>query len=122
MTENTEQTPIDPTDEGRNPILEAARNVLMAGIGAVSLAQEEMEDFVNRLIERGEIAEKDGRKLMEDINQRRKSRMKKVEDRFETRINRILERLDIPTRADVDRLNERIAELNRKIDRLKTES
>ncbi len=120
--ENTEQTPIDPADEGRKPILEAARNVLLAGIGAVSLAQNEMEDFVNRLIERGEIAEKDGRKLMEDINQRRKSRMKKIEDRFETRINRILERLDIPTRADVDRLNDHIAELNRKIDELKTNS
>jgi len=122
MSENQTQTPVDPIDEGRNPVLDAARKVLLAGIGAVSLAQDEIEEFVNKLIERGEIAEKDGRSLMEDINQRRKTRMKKVEDRFETRINRMLERMDIPTRADVDGLNARIAELTRKIDDLKAKS
>ena len=33
-------------EEELNPLLEAARKVLLAGIGAVVLAQEEVEDFV----------------------------------------------------------------------------
>ena len=47
--------------EPRGTLYEAARRVLLAGMGAVALAQEEAEDFVNRLVERGEIAEKDAR-------------------------------------------------------------
>jgi hypothetical protein len=50
--------------EEANPLLESARKVLMAAIGAVALAQDEIEAFINRLIERGEIAEKDGKTSM----------------------------------------------------------
>ena len=42
--------------EEANPLLDSARKVLMAAIGAVALAQDEIEAFINRLIERGEIA------------------------------------------------------------------
>ena len=42
--------------DASNPLLDSLRRVLMAGIGMVALAQEEIEDFVNRLIDRGEIA------------------------------------------------------------------
>ncbi len=42
-------------EERHNPLVEAARKVLLASIGAVALAQEEVEDFVHKLVERGEI-------------------------------------------------------------------
>ena len=49
-----------------NPMVDMVRKVLLASIGAVALTQEEVEKVVNKLIERGEIAEKDGRKLIND--------------------------------------------------------
>jgi RNA 3'-terminal phosphate cyclase len=55
-----------------NALLETVRRVLMAGVGVVVLAQEEVEEFVNKLIERGEIAEKDGRKLISEVVENRK--------------------------------------------------
>ena len=39
-----------------NPMVAVARKILLASIGAVSLAQEEIENFVNHLVERGEPA------------------------------------------------------------------
>ncbi|NIV98032.1 poly(hydroxyalkanoate) granule-associated protein, partial [Candidatus Saccharibacteria bacterium] len=45
------------TTEKGNPFVEATRKVLLASVGAVALAQDEAEDFVNKLIERGQIAE-----------------------------------------------------------------
>ena len=57
----------ESSESGRNQMIEMARKVLLASVGAVALAQDEVEAFVNRLIERGEIAEKDGRKLINEI-------------------------------------------------------
>ena len=57
--------------------MEAVHKVLLAGIGAAALAQEEIEDFVNRLVERGEIAEADGKKMIKDVLEKRKQMVKK---------------------------------------------
>jgi len=104
--------------EKATPLLDAARKVLLASVGAIALAADEIEDFVNKLVERGEIAEKDGRKLIKDILERRKE-MGKIEERLDQHMERFLARLNIPTRDDVEALSEKIAELSKKIDELK---
>jgi poly(hydroxyalkanoate) granule-associated protein len=105
--------------EEHKPILEAARKVLLAGIGAVALAQDEIEDFVNRLVERGEIAEKDGRKLVREVMDRRKKDADKAEDVVSKRVEEILDRMNVPTKADIEALGDKIAVLSKKVDELK---
>lgn len=103
----------------RNPMLEAARKVLMAGIGAVALAQDEIEDFVNRLIERGEIAEKDGRKLVREVMDRRKKDAEKAEDEVSKRVEEVLDKMSVPTKSDIETLGDKISALSKKVDELK---
>ncbi len=105
--------------EERNPLLEAARRVLLASIGAVALAQEEIEDFVDRLVERGEIAEKDGRKLMREVMDKRKKEASKAEDELTKRIENIMDRMSVPSKADIEALSEKISALTKKIEELK---
>jgi poly(hydroxyalkanoate) granule-associated protein len=105
--------------EERSPLLGTARKVLLAGIGAVVLAQEEIEDFVNKLVERGEIAEKDGRKLVNEVMDKRKRGTEKAEDELARRVQEILARMNVPTKADIEVLGNKIAALNAKVDELK---
>jgi poly(hydroxyalkanoate) granule-associated protein len=105
--------------EERYPLLKAARKVLLAGIGAMALAQDEVEDFVTKLVERGEIAEKDGRKLVDEILERRKQRMSKAEDEVSKRVEEVLDRLNVPTKSDIEALSKKIQALSRKVDELK---
>jgi poly(hydroxyalkanoate) granule-associated protein len=105
----------------RNPLLEASRKVLLAGIGAVALAQDEVEDFVDRLIERGEIAEKDGRKLVREIMDKRKKTTHEAEEKMGKQVEEILDRLNVPTKADIEALSDKIAALTKKVDELKKE-
>jgi len=97
--------------------------VLLASIGAVALAQDEIEEFVNKLIERGEIAEKDGKKVVQDVMDSRKKQAKdaskKAEDELNKQVEQILEHLSVPTKADIDALSEKIAGLSKKVDELK---
>lgn len=100
------------------PLFQTARKVLLASVGAMALAQDEIEDFVNRLTERGEIAETDGRKLMQEIKERRKANMGRAEDLFSSRMDSMIKPLNIPTKADIDTLSEKIAILSNKMDEI----
>ena len=106
-----------------NPLLDMTRKILYASIGAVALTQEEVEKFVNKLIERGEIAEKDGRKLIKDIMKKRHKKGEEVQSdarsQVDSRMKDILDRMNIPTKSDIDSLNEKITILTEKIDELK---
>ncbi len=107
-----------PAEEGK-ALFDAVRKVLLAGIGAVALAQEEIEDFVNKLIERGEIAEKDGRKLVREVMDKRKKDVEKAEDETNKRIEDILARMNVPTKSDIDALSEKISALTKRVEELK---
>jgi poly(hydroxyalkanoate) granule-associated protein len=105
-------------EEGKH-FLDAVHKVLLASIGAVALAQEEIEDFVYKLVERGEIAEKDGRKLVRDVMDRRKKETEKAEDQLSRRVEDILAHMNVPSKTDIDTLGEKVAELTKKVDELK---
>ena len=109
--------------EETKSILSGLRRVLMAGIGVVSLAQEEVEGFVTKLVDRGEIAEKDGRALIDEFKDKRKKRAqdssKRVESEIENRMESLLNRMNIPTKKDIESLTDKVAELTKKVDELK---
>lgn len=106
-----------------NPFVETTRKVLLAGVGAVALAQDEAEAFVNRLVERGEIAEKEGRQLIKDMMEKRKKKaedtVEKTESELDARVERVLQRMNIPTRKDINALSRQITALSKKVDELK---
>jgi polyhydroxyalkanoate synthesis regulator phasin len=103
-------------EEETAPLYEAVRRIVLAGIGAVALAQDEVEHFINKLVERGELAEKDARKLIKEVTEKRtKGAEKQMEQRFEG----ILEHLNIPSKTDIDELSEKIAALSSKVEALK---
>lgn len=106
-------------EEESSRFVEATRKVLLAGIGAVALAQEEIESFVNKLVERGEIAEQDGRKLVRDVMEKRKKETKRAEDELEKRMEELLDRMNVPTKSDIEALSAKITALTKKVDELK---
>jgi len=46
---------------------DVVRRMMLAGIGAIALKHDELEEFVDKLVERGEIAKKDGEELMKEM-------------------------------------------------------
>ena len=145
---------IEETAEGSRRLLKVqfpkpVRTVYLAGLGAVSLAQDETGTIINKLVEQGTEAEKEGRQwLNRMVKQQRKQtekaadevevRVENYTDRVEETVEKILARLNIPTKDrvehtvenalaklnvptknDIDRLSAKIAELSEKVDNLK---
>lgn len=104
-------------------LLSALRRVLMAGIGAVALTREEIEDFVNKLVERGEIADGDARKVVNDVLDWSKKNVqgsaRRAEEEVDKRVEYVMSRLNMPTRSEIETLSAKIAELSQKVDELK---
>lgn len=115
---NDQETKTDKVEEEVKPLFEASRRVLLAAIGAAALAQDEIEDFVKKLVDRGEIAEKDGKKLVREVLDRRSKTSHEMEDQANKLLQEALKRMNIPSKKDIDELSEKIASLSRKIDDL----
>ncbi len=105
----------DTVVEETGKLQEALHRVMLAAVGTVGLVQDELEHFVNKAVERGEIAEKEARKTVHDVTEKRKDAEKEVDKRFED----MLVKLNIPTKADISVLNDKIADLATKVDSLK---
>ncbi len=112
---------VEPATDGadRNLLLDYVRKVLLASIGAVALAQDEMEDFVNKLVERGQIAEQDARKLIKDVTERRTRTTAKAEETLDRRVEDLLSHMTVPTKTDLDMLSAKISALTKKVEELK---
>ncbi len=116
------------------PMVAMVRKVLQAGVGAFALSVDEVEEFVARLVERGEIAEQDGRKLISDVLARRRTdaevatekvqehterQWSRAESMLDQQIDNILARLNVPSKSDIEALSSKVSELAEKVDALR---
>ncbi len=103
----------------KNPVSKAVRTAFLASIGTVAVGREELEAVVARLVEKGEMTEKEGRKLVSELFDRSKSDVVKVEDKVESlldrRINSILNTMNLPGKKDIDALTRKITTLSQKV-------
>lgn len=94
------------------------RRMMLAGIGAIALKHDEVEEFIDKLVERGEIAKKDAEELRKEMIERRKKYHHGEDSYMHKRMEEMLDRLSVPTKNDFNELNEKISALEKKIDKL----
>jgi poly(hydroxyalkanoate) granule-associated protein len=94
----------------------AVRRIMLAGIGAIALKHDELEEFIDKLVERGEIARKDGESLMKEMRERRSDHLKNETGYVHKRFAEFLEHFSVPTKNDLGELSEKITSLEKKID------
>lgn len=110
---------------------ESAQQVWLAGLGALSRAQNEGSRLFDSLVKEGEAAEERSREestrgqtlrdtvenTLGQARDRAAGTWDRVEKNFEDRVHRVLRRMDIPSRSDIESLNERLDALHRRLAR-----
>ncbi len=110
---------------------ESAQQVWLAGLGALSRAQSEGSRFFDSLVREGEAAEERSREsssrgeslrdsvenTLGSARDRAAGTWDRVEKNFEDGVHRVLRRMDIPSRSDIEALNERLDAINRRLTR-----
>ncbi len=99
------------------------KRLILAGIGAMALTKDEVDEFLDKLVERGEIAEKDARSIFKEAVARQREKAEEVGGRLklEEKIEEALDRMNLPRKEDLEEIKTRIGELSRKLDTIRAE-
>ncbi len=113
-------------------IKDSARQIWLAGLGAYNKAEEDAGKVFDKLVQEGEDIEKKTRgvfekqfKIVEDrvdvVRDKANTTMDKLENVFDSRVSKALDRLRVPNyleykelKEEVEQLRERLAELEKK--------
>ncbi len=109
---------------------ERAKEIWLAGLGALSAVEEEGSKLFHTLVDRGTSYEKKRKEQMDELWNEVSERYEKTgskvgesidkaEERVERNLKSIITGLGIPTRKEIEELSNKVDALNKKIDRLK---
>ncbi len=99
-------------------INEIIHKTLMAGLGV----PEKINEVVDELVKKGELSESQGSKLVKECTEKVSRTGEEINNTISDLINKALEKMNIPKREDVDRLNKKIMALSNKIKKLEQSS
>ncbi len=103
-------------------VVENVHKLFLVGLGAAAMAQDEIVNLVEKLVEQGEETEKKVKDSVNEIIDERKKEAEKAnkqaEKEFNKRMESVLHRLNVPTRAEIRSLNNKITKLSKKLDEL----
>jgi len=98
-------------------MLEPLRKLLLAGLGTVDLTEEKLKAIFDDLVARGEVSEKDAKELISGWAKRAGEQRTKIQQQVDETVRRTLEKMGLSHRADLDKLEARIADLERRVPR-----
>ncbi len=121
----------DRAERAGRTLAGSAQQVWLAGLGALSRAQAEGSRLFESLVREGESMEARSRddsprgeslrdsveNTLEQARERAAGTWDRVEKSFEDRVQRVLRRMDIPSRSDIESLNARLDALNHRLNR-----
>lgn len=110
----------------QNNLSDKAREVWLAGLGALATVEEEGNKFYDTLKAKGEDLEKRGKKQIEStldsVKKSYKETEKKVTDTVtntvEDSVKQVMDKFDIPSRDEVKNLISKVESLTKKVDEL----
>jgi len=94
------------------------RESLRGSLEAARLLEDELQERIDTLVDRGEMSLAEAQELREEIAARARLRQASAEERILKDIEGSLRRLDVPTVKDLRRLERRLVEMEAKVDSL----
>jgi len=106
----------------QNGIFESTRRLWLAGLGTLSVVEEESTGIFDQLIEKGRLVEQKSRKQVNrskaEIESGTEELAEELSDRLDRQVASVLQKLGIPSRAQVQDLTLRVEQLSEQVDRM----
>ena len=95
-------------------INEIVHKALLAGLGV----PEKMKEMVDDLVKKGELSESQGSKLVKEWTDKASKTGEDVSKNITSFIDKTLEKMNIPTREEVEKLEKKITALSARVKKL----
>jgi polyhydroxyalkanoate synthesis regulator phasin len=95
-------------------IAEVIKKAMLAGLGA----QEKAKEFVEELVKAGELSKGEASTLVKEWTTKAQEGTKEFDKRVKDTVANILEKLNIPSREDMEKLDKKVQALNARLKKL----
>lgn len=89
------------------------RKMTLAGAGLAIITTEKIQEMMDDLVKKGEMTEKEAREAVNEYVEKSKQAKKDLEEKVEQMITGLLNRMNIPTRKEIEEIKERLARLEK---------
>jgi len=95
-------------------IAEVIKKAMLVGLGA----QEKAKEFIEELVKAGELSKSEASTLVKEWTTKAEESTKEIDKRAKDTVTNILEKLNIPSRDDMEKLEKKIQALNGRLKKL----
>jgi polyhydroxyalkanoate synthesis regulator phasin len=95
-------------------VAEIVKKALLAGLGA----QEKAREFVDELVKAGELSKGEAASAIKEWTSKAEQSTKDIDVKIKDAVAGVLERLHIPTKEDMERLEKKVQALNTRLKKL----
>lgn len=95
-------------------MIDLLRKTYLAGLGLASLTRERIEEIVDELVKRGEVAEKDRPRVFKDLLERAQEERERISQAIRDNVRKVVQEMGIPTRDQYEALVKRLETLEKR--------
>jgi poly(hydroxyalkanoate) granule-associated protein len=101
--------------------IEAAKRVALAGLGAVAVATEATDEIFQDLVKKGEQTREEAAREFRHARERTAARRADAQGYVRSRVDSVMDHMNLPSKADVDALDEKLNVVAQKLDEVQAD-
>lgn len=90
------------------------KKALSLGLGTLLVSKDKIEDIVNELVKDGDLGQEEGKKLVNELVDKGEESLNELEGKIEKIVRGVMEKLNLPSRKELDELKSEIEQLKEK--------
>ena len=95
-------------------MLDSIHKMFLAGVGLAAMTKDKIDEHIKELVEKGKLTEKEGHEMADDVLKKSEQARKDLQKQVEEYVQKILDKLQIPSKEEVEELAARIEKLEAK--------
>jgi len=99
-------------------MLEKIGKGLLAGLGAMLLTKEKIEEAFRKLVKEDKLSNEDARRLTDELVKTGERQWKELDEAFTEFLRKSLDKMDLGSRKEVEELKARLENLEKRLARL----
>lgn len=92
-------------------VMDMFRRTWLFGLGAIAFTTDKAQEFVNELIERGEVSRDQGQSMVNELVKRGNEAREELREMIKSQVKEAIDEVGIPSKSDIQRLEDKIDRL-----------
>ncbi len=102
-------------EKGGGVMADVLKKAMLAGIGAVVLTKEKVEEMVDELVKKGEISKEDRAKFVRELADKAEARSREVKKWVEESVKATMSKIKMARAEEVELLRKQVQELTKEV-------